>query len=64
MSKKDPFHNLLWDAVRNLDKERAGNNPRPVDKRVAERRAHRFSDSIGGDSSNYVEPKFGPRREQ
>lgn len=37
---------------------------RELDRRVAERRAHRFSDSIGGDSSNYVEPKFGRKREQ
>lgn len=29
------------------------------DRAVRDRRAHRFSDSIGGDSSNYREPKFG-----
>lgn len=31
----------------------------PRDRMIAERRAHQFSDSIGGDSSNYMEPKFG-----
>lgn len=34
---------------------------RLIERHVQDRRNHQFSDSIGGDSANYREPKFGSR---